>query len=156
MSEPAKNIINQGWSDAGDYSSQSGTITPAPAFTSETTITTDLYAAGVNDFNRTTVSFKLYKLGTVVFMIMKPMIKEIPDIQWFGRADVIPEAYRPTSIMLQPISPIRGLSNGMYEVQSDITGACYAFPHGNLEFGVSLIREPAVGVVRTAVGSASQ
>lgn len=117
----------------GDYSSQSGIITPALAFTSKTTITTDLYTTGINDFNRVSITFKLYKLGMVVFMVMKLMIKKILNIQWFGRADVIPKAYHPTTTMLQPISPICSLSNSIYEVQSNITGACYAFPHSNLE-----------------------
>lgn len=135
-----KNTINES-SGSTTIIQQNGTISPAPAFTAETTITTDFYAEGVNDFNRILVTFKLFKLGTLVTMVMKPLITSISDKQWFGRTNVIPEAFRATHHMLQPFSPIRGLSNGRYEVQSDITGACHTFANGDLE----LWREPYPG-----------
>ncbi len=115
----SKTITNYISGNSTTGSSSGAPVTAVPDFTASTIVTTVFYknnSAGLND---QVFTYRLYKLGTLVWMVVKPVSINMVTTQRWVSSTVMPAAYRPA---FNATATFHAKVGGPYQYDSDVLG----------------------------------
>lgn len=143
-----KNITN--FEATGSYSSSSAVVVPPSSpissagndFTAQTTVSTMFYKNGTAGVEDKLFTYNLFKLGTLVWMVLKKVSTSMGSgSQRWVASTAMPSEYWPRFTVGQSFHPVTGLSGTVTQYDSDILGIIRVDTDGI----VTIFREPAPG-----------